>query len=227
MALVVGSVSAQTMIVGNDEKPGWDANGKSILREPGHDTLSIIDMSKPEALRIVATIPLMNSIVGPPAISRSRRPATSRWWPIRHDPEHDGAGWKLVPDNKLYVIDLKANPPKLVGTVTVGKQPSGLAIAPGGKLALVANRADDTISVLAIDGKEVKVTDTVASARRRTRSRGRDHARRQARAGRQVRGQQGGAAGDRRRQGHLRQARPAGRDLPVQRRDHARTASSR
>src|SRR5712692_853121 len=64
--LAAGATSAQIMIVGNDEKPGWDAAGKPMLREPGHDTLSIIDMSKPDALRMIATIPLINSIVGPP-----------------------------------------------------------------------------------------------------------------------------------------------------------------
>src|SRR5450756_404052 len=46
----------------------------------------------------------------------------------------DGAGWKPVPDNKLYVIDLTASPPKLIDTVTVGKQPSGMSINRAGNL---------------------------------------------------------------------------------------------
>ena len=37
-----------------------------ILREPGKDTLSIIDISKPDAPKITATIPLINSVQGPP-----------------------------------------------------------------------------------------------------------------------------------------------------------------
>src|SRR5262245_28816792 len=57
---------SQTLIVGNDEKIGWDESGKQTTREPGHDTLSVIDISKPEAPRITATIPLINSIAGPP-----------------------------------------------------------------------------------------------------------------------------------------------------------------
>src|SRR5207248_797205 len=65
-------------------------------------------------------------------------------------------------DNKVYVIELKASPPKLASTVTVGKQPSGLSISPSGKMALVANRGDNSISVLSLNGTEVKVTDTVA-----------------------------------------------------------------
>lgn len=161
-ALAAASANAQTMIVGNDEKPGWDADGKPVLREPGHDTLSIIDMSKPEALRIAATIPLTNSVVGPPtnlAITPSGDLAL-----VANSVMPSGAGpdYKLVSDNKLFVIDLRANPPAVVGTVTTGKRPSGIAIAPGGKLALVANRDDGTISVLSINGKEVKVTDTIS-----------------------------------------------------------------
>ena len=52
--------------------------------------------------------------------------------------------------------------PKAIATLEIGKQPSGMAINRAGTLALVANRADDTVSVLAINGKEVKLVDTVS-----------------------------------------------------------------
>ena len=67
-----------------------------------------------------------------------------------------------MPDNRLWVIDLTASPPKLIDTVAVGKQPSGLSINRAGTLALVANRADNSISVLRITGKKVELIDTVA-----------------------------------------------------------------
>ena len=78
---------------------------------------------------------------------------------VNHVP--DGAGWKVVPDNKLYVIDLTTSPPSHIATVEVGKQPSGLDINRAGNLALVTNRADNSISVLSIQGKDVKLVDTV------------------------------------------------------------------
>jgi DNA-binding beta-propeller fold protein YncE len=74
----------------------------------------------------------------------------------------DGEALKQVPDNKIYVIDLKANPPKLAATITAGKQPSGLNFSPDGKIALVANRGDNSISVLSVNGTDVKLTDTIA-----------------------------------------------------------------
>jgi DNA-binding beta-propeller fold protein YncE len=74
----------------------------------------------------------------------------------------DGDTLKQVLDNKIYVVDLQANPPKLAATVTGGKQPSGLSFSPDGKMALVANRGDNSISVLSVNGTDVKITDTVA-----------------------------------------------------------------
>jgi len=59
-------------------------------------------------------------------------------------------------------IDLERNPPALIDTVTVGKQPSGLSINRAGNLALIANRADNSVSVLRIAGKKVTLVDTVA-----------------------------------------------------------------
>jgi DNA-binding beta-propeller fold protein YncE len=156
-----GPAFGQTLIVGNDEKQGVDQNFKPILREPGHDTLSILDISQPDKPHVTATIPLVNSVVGPPTnlaitpsgdvalVANSLAPMTQGW------------GRRLEPDNKVSVVDLKASPPKIVGTVTVGKQPSGMAIGPNGDMALVTNRGDGTVSVLAIKGKDVLVVGTV------------------------------------------------------------------
>jgi len=156
------AAGAELMIVGNDEKVGWDDAGKPVFSPPGKDTVSIVDIGgDPMAPRVIANLPLMNSIFGPPvnlAITPDERlaiVANSMTW------VQDGGAWKPAPDNKLYVIDLKANPPKLIATVEIGRQPSGLSINSRGDLALVANRADNSISVLSIAGHEVKLIDTV------------------------------------------------------------------
>jgi DNA-binding beta-propeller fold protein YncE len=156
-----GAGRAQLMIVGNDEKISI-ADGKATQKEGGHDTLSVIDMSKPASLKIVATIPLDNSIVGPPtnlAVTPNRQLALVAN-SVNNAPK-DG-GFAPVSDDRLFVIDLTASPPKLTDTLHVGKKPSGLAINAEGTMALVTNRDDGTISVLSIAGKEVKVTDTVS-----------------------------------------------------------------
>jgi DNA-binding beta-propeller fold protein YncE len=151
---------AQLMIIGLDDKITFD-KGKQVRRPPGKDSVAIVDISSPEAPKIVANLPLMNTIIGPPtnlAITPDQKlaiVANSVDW------QKDGESWKDVPDNKLYVIDLTTNPPAQIATVEVGKQPSGLSINKAGTLALIANRADNTISVLSINGKDVKLIDTV------------------------------------------------------------------
>ncbi len=61
------AASAELMIVGNDEKVGWDDAGKPVFSPPGKDTVSIVDIGgDPMAPRVIANLPLMNSIFGPP-----------------------------------------------------------------------------------------------------------------------------------------------------------------
>ena len=156
------SVFADLMIVGNDEKVVFDAEGNRSFVVPGTDTISVVDITNREAPKILVSFPLMNSIFGPPvnlAITADERlaiVANSVDW------VQDGASWKPQPDTKLYVFNLKTNPPSQIGTLEVGKQPSGLAINRAGTLALVANRSDKSISVLSISGNDVKLVDTVA-----------------------------------------------------------------
>lgn len=153
--------AAPFLIVGNDEKVIWDAAGKPIISPSGKDTVQIVDLAKPEAPKIVATLQLENSIVGPPtnlAIAPDNSIALVADSMTVVD---DNGTRKMVPTNKLWVIDLKSNPPKLVQTLTLGKQPSGLSFSPDGHMALVCNRGEDTISILKIDGTQVTQTGTI------------------------------------------------------------------
>ena len=155
------ALAAPFMIVGNDEKILWDDQGKPIIAPTGKDNVQIIDMANPMKPKIVATLPLENSIVGPPtnlAISPDNSIALVADSMTVAD---DNGTRKMVPTDKLWVIDLKSNPPKLAQTVTLGKQPSGLSFSPDGKMALVCNRADGTISVLKIAGTQATVIDTI------------------------------------------------------------------
>ena len=153
--------SAPLMIVGNDEKILWDDQGKPVLSPPGKDSVLIVDLANPLDPKIVANLPLKNSIVGPPVNLDIDPTGSIALVADSVNVIKEGEALKQVPDDKVHVIDLKASPPKAVSTLTVGKQPSGLSISPAGNLALVANREDKSISVLSIKGTEVKLIDTV------------------------------------------------------------------
>jgi len=153
--------AAPFLIVGNDEKLLWDDQGKPIVSPAGKDSVVILDLANPESPKTVANLPLKNSVVGPP-VNVAIDPTNSVALVADSiDVAKEGDALKMNPDDKVYVIDLKANPPKLAGTVTVGKQPSGLSFNPAGNLALVTNRADKSISVLSVKGTDVKVIDII------------------------------------------------------------------
>jgi DNA-binding beta-propeller fold protein YncE len=161
-AMPAASQAAPFMIVGDDEKPGIDAQGKSNVNPTGSDEVLIVDLANPEAPKIVATLKLENSIVGPPtnlAISPTGNIALVA--DSMTVAEENGVR-KMVPTDLLFVIDMKANPPKLSQTLHLGKQPSGLSFSTKGDIALVTNRADGTISALKIDGTQVTQAGTIS-----------------------------------------------------------------
>jgi DNA-binding beta-propeller fold protein YncE len=156
------AVAKPLMIVGLDEKITWDDDGKPILALGGKDQVLIVDLADPENPKVVASLPLKNSVVGPPVNVDIDPTGAVALVADSVDIVKDGETLKQVPDNKIHVIDLNSEPPKLAATITGGKQPSGLSFSPDGKMALVANRADNSISVLSVNGTDVKITDTVA-----------------------------------------------------------------
>jgi DNA-binding beta-propeller fold protein YncE len=150
------------MLIANDEKITWDEAGRLVLSAPGRDAVSLVDIGRdPESPRIVATLPLMNVVFGPPtnvAITPDRRlglVANSMDW------AQEGGAWKGAPGTTIHVIDLTLDPPAAIGTVAAGRQASSIAINPAGTLALVANRADNSVSVFAIRAKEVRLVETL------------------------------------------------------------------
>ena len=167
-AIMLGSTAlsvahaAPFMIVGNDEKVLWDDAGKTVLKPAGKDSVLIVDLANPENPKIVANLPLENSVVGPPVNVDIDPTGSVALVSDSVDVTKDGDALKMGLDNKVYVIDLKARPAKLAATITAGKQPSGLSFSPDGKMALVANRGDASITVLSINGTDVKVADTIA-----------------------------------------------------------------
>ena len=148
------------IVVGLDQKVAFEANGGRI-GPSGEDQLVVVDVSDAANPRIRATLKLSNSVVGPPTNLQVTPDGRLALLASSVTTKETNGKWGNVPDDKLFVVDLDADPPKLIDTVTVGKQPSGLAISHDGKLALVANRAGKSVSVLAIDGTKVRQVSEV------------------------------------------------------------------
>jgi DNA-binding beta-propeller fold protein YncE len=155
-------VCGQVIVVGNDEKVTFDDRGQPVFLPPGKDNVTFVDMSNREMPVLIGTLPLPNSLIGPPtnvAVTPDQRLAlisnALNW--VR-----DADKWKSEPDNKLHVVDLRTRPPRHLGSIEVGKQPSGISINNAGDRALVACREDKSVVLLSIRGEAVTVLDSVS-----------------------------------------------------------------
>ncbi|MFC7476739.1 lactonase family protein [Dankookia sp. GCM10030260] len=148
LALPSPGAQAQLLLSANDNKVVLENGAVKTLREPQPDTLSVIDLSTgTPTLRAEIAVPA--SVVGPPtsvAITPDEKLAlvTAN---TRPNPAEPG---KLMPGNSMAVIDLAATPPRLLATLPTGAAPAGVSINRAGTLALVANRAEGTVSVFRI-----------------------------------------------------------------------------
>lgn len=68
---------------------------------------------------------------------------------------------KTVPDDRVTVIDLKAKPPAVAGTVQAGQGASGVSFSPDGRTVVVANRNEGTLSVFAVTAGKLSKTETI------------------------------------------------------------------
>ncbi len=149
------------LLVGLDGKTFFEA--ASVRNGPGgKDAVAVLDLSDPAHPTVIAQLPLPNTVFGPP--TNLQITPDGRLGLVANSiatAEKEGT-WAAAPDDTLHVLDLTAQPPKLLETIKVGRQPSGLAIAHDGRFALVANRAGKSVSLLRIDGTRVKPVAEVA-----------------------------------------------------------------
>ncbi|MDO9706713.1 YncE family protein [Paracraurococcus lichenis] len=144
---------AQLLLSANDNKMELANGAIRIQREPQPDTLAVFDLSiSPPALRAEVAVP--TSLVGPPhsvAVTPDEKLAliTANQ---KANPAEPG---KLAPGNSLSVVDLTATPPRLVATLPTGSAPAGVSVNRAGTLALVANRAEGSVSIFRIQGGQV------------------------------------------------------------------------
>ena len=159
LVALVSVAAAQLAISANDNKVVLVNGTGTVVQNPPPDTVAIIDL-KPFPPKLLAEIEVPTSVVGPP-LSVAITPDESLALvtaAMKIDPND---ATKQIPNNQLSVIDLQASPPKVIAQIATGKGPAGLSITRTGDLALVANRAEGTVSIFGIKGKQVNSLGTV------------------------------------------------------------------
>jgi DNA-binding beta-propeller fold protein YncE len=153
LPLLTVAASAQIALSANDNKAVLVNGVNTVPENPAADTVTIIDLGVTPP-KVLGELKAPASVVGPPqsvaiAMDESYALVTGAFKVDPADPK------KVVPDNKLSVIDLKANPPGVIQTLEAGLGAAGVSINRAGTLALVANRSEGTVSVFTIAGKTV------------------------------------------------------------------------
>ena len=151
VASVVACADAQLAISANDNKVVLDNGVTKVVQNPAPDTITILDL-KAQPPRVVAEVKVPTSVVGPP-FSVAIAPDESFALVTAAQKIDPADPTKQANDNKLSVIDLKASPPAVIATHEAGASAAGVSINRQGTLALVANRAEGTVSVFTIQGK--------------------------------------------------------------------------
>jgi len=157
-ATIAMPAAAQLAVSANDNKQINTAGVGSVVAKPAPDTVSVIDMGTFPP-RIVGEVQAPTSVVGPPS-SVAVAPDESFALvsaAMKKDPADPA---RLVPDNRLSVIDLKSL--KVVQTLEAGAGAAGVAINRAGTLALVANRSEGTVSVFTIKGMTLASAGKIA-----------------------------------------------------------------
>ena len=117
------------------------------------DTVSIIDVSHYPPV-IKDTIELPGSVVGPPMAVWV---APDESWAIvtsatKADPQGPNG---ISPDDRVSVLDLTTSPPKIVQSLTSGLGATMVRLSPDSALALIANRAEGTVSIFTVQNKRL------------------------------------------------------------------------
>ena len=159
---VVPTAHAQLAVSANDNKVMLVNGVSKVIANPPADTVTIIDVgAKPP--KVVAEVAAPTSVVGPP-LSVALTPDEGLALVTAAQKVDPADPTKQTADNRLSVIDLKASPPRVIATLEAGASPAGLSINRQGTLALVANRAEGTMSIFTIQGKTVTPAGKVTIA---------------------------------------------------------------
>lgn len=179
-ALAGSAAAAEYAVSANDNKVRLVDGKVEVVKDAPPDTATIIDLAV-NPPKILTEVAVPNSVVGPPSnvALTPKQDLALIASAMAVDPADPT---KTVPDDKLTVLDLSqfqttlatriktaigvgknAPPPTapVLATLQVGKGAAGIAINKAGTLALVANRAEGTVSVLTIAGKTVAVAGKV------------------------------------------------------------------
>ncbi|MDQ8193682.1 Nramp family divalent metal transporter [Coraliomargarita sp. SDUM461004] len=137
------------MVCVTDQRYTQVGGGERIYSNARPGALLAINAAALPQLEVKHLASIPTSLIGPPtsvAITPNNRYALVTA-AMQVDPNNSQ---KQIPDTRLSVVSLSDEVPTIVQSIELGFQPSGVDINAAGTRALVANRADGTVSLIEI-----------------------------------------------------------------------------
>ena len=151
LAFIPAAAFAEIAISGNDGKQVRAGDGLPMVPTP--DSVSVIEFSSRQAPRIIGSIEVCATQMGPPSAIAV---AQDYSFVLSACPQKFGAANKLGPDNKVAVIGLDdVTKPKLLQTVEAGMGATGVYLSRKNDIALVTGTGDDTITLFTIKDRSL------------------------------------------------------------------------
>ncbi len=142
------AVRAEIAVSAND---GKQMKAGDTVTGPQPDSISVLNISG-DQVKVIGSVAAPAAMIGPPAAVAMSK--DGRFALVTVCQRLDGMN--LIPDDLVEVVDL-ADPakPRVVQTAHAGPGASGVSISPDGKLALVANTEDDTVTVFSLSNERL------------------------------------------------------------------------
>lgn len=144
---------AEIAVSANDGHTVFSDGSAVAAKSPTPDTLTVIDLGKTPP-RLASTIDVPSGVGGTPfgvAVSADESWAIVTSATALDSQVQGGIG----SNNRLSVVDLRASPPRVVQSLEAGPGAAAVRLSPDGRLALVANRDDGSISIFAVADKRL------------------------------------------------------------------------
>src|SRR5215218_6043655 len=155
-AVLSPSAQADIAVSANDAHSSLINGVGGAVKDPPPDNVAVIDLSASPP-KIIGTVDVATSVAGPAQGIFVAKDESFAIVPAGNRAE-DG---KIVPDNKVSVIDLTTSPPKVVQQVAAGLGANAVAVSPAGNLVLVTNRGDGNVSAFALKDKRLAPLATI------------------------------------------------------------------
>lgn len=163
-SLATQGAFGQYLVSGNENKIELTTGKPRWIRGAAPDSLSIIQFDHfPPTVR--HTRGIENTVIGPPsnvAISKDGRRAILAN-SIRIVPEATPDPWE--PHHEVHLLDLTADPIRVLSTVSLDAQPSGLSWHQEGGWCLVACRAAGSVCRVLVENDQLRKAESVEVAK--------------------------------------------------------------